>query len=108
MSTPTTPDVALPAAMVEAAARALYEHDRVPDHEDFDELQDWDQDSYRDAVKAVLTAALGVCKVEERRDYRTFSVRAEDGFGRARSAPAPFRHLVITTPAEPDPSAGQP
>lgn len=64
----TGPDgtMTLPGGMVEAAARALHEHDRLefPNDPLWDGLDDDRRDSYREAVTAVLSAALairGIC-----------------------------------------------
>jgi hypothetical protein len=61
--------------MVEAAARALHEHDSVaalPDDPGWDDLAECDRDSYRTAVAAVLGAALtrSGCRWEHGYRYR--------------------------------------
>jgi len=60
----------LPAAMVEAAARALHEHDRIEIAGDplWEALNEDDQDSYRAAVRAGLAAALSTCTI--RKEWR--------------------------------------
>ena len=57
----------LPPEMVEAAARATHEHDRMESlgEPDFDGLEEADRDSYRDFVRLILAAALSVCEVRE-------------------------------------------
>jgi len=97
-------DLHAPEAMVEAAARAEYAIDMAREESDDFEPIPWEQalpfvrKAYCDRARAGLTAALGVCTVEERRDHRSF-VRQKDGEWH-RTARALFRHLVITTPAE--------
>ena len=110
MTIPTTPDVALPAAMIEAAARAWFAWFQVDQTvNEWDQLPPWDQDIYREAAARGLAAALGVCDVREER--RTVTSK-DDGATMVypwvvTTHGGNLRRLVITTPAESDPSAGQ-
>lgn len=114
MTTPTTPDVALPATMIEAAARAWLAFFR--DDEQWDELQPWDQDNYLEAARLALTAALSVCEVREQ--WRAFFTdgattvwmpsdqfiiwrRWRNSFRDSQSLAGSEWCLSITTPAEP-------
>lgn len=54
----------IPAAMVEAAARALPEMEDLA-ADTFDELSDREQEMCRVTARAMLEAALGVCEVHE-------------------------------------------
>lgn len=104
------PDVVLPAAMIETAARALHEHDRLEEDPDFDDLQPWDQDSYRDSAQVVLAAAFGVCEVRPAWGCR-FTDDADTLWFPDRSTAEGrvaywletrlFYRLAITTPPEP-------
>lgn len=106
----------IPAAMVEAAARAVHEHGRLEfDEPEWEQLTDAARDSYRKAERLALVAALSVCQVRGEQGVR--SVREGDVFGQpgamwsarswlaARSYSQPgavlIRRLVITTPAQP-------
>ena len=107
MTTPTTPDVALPEAMVEAAARALAA--RTPLTLDY----------CRKILPDALTAALAMCEVHEQwraTDFDGWSLWLDsrehltswvERFGK-KNGFACQRRLKITTPAEPDPTVGQP
>lgn len=106
----------IPAAMVEAAARVMYNADRPPGTDWWGTSSDPDERApYRVKAAGVLAAALGVCEVREEEGGRC--ARDGDVFGQpghafsarswlaTRSYSQPdahlIRRLVITTPAQP-------
>lgn len=100
MSTPP-----IPHAMVEAAARALHEHDRldVLSEPPWEQLTDDERESYRTVQREALTAALDLCEV---REYRRAVVKQDDGSTytypwAVTDRQGSQRRLAITTPAEP-------
>lgn len=102
--TETQPDIraSLPAAMVEAAARAHWEwsEGEVPRHERWHHLQEGSREFQRDIARVVLAAALAEC--EGRTEERL--VQPDGTVGPWRLPWAPLtptrRRLVITTPPE--------
>lgn len=110
---------ALPPAMVEAAARALHEHENQwldeSMAEEWKTLSDLDLDSYRSAARAVLAAALAECEVREEwiaevdlghgfepRPWVYTSEAGVDAYMRAIVKPKrKLCRLVITTKPEP-------
>lgn len=77
-----TTEPTVPEAMLEAAAKALHGHDRLDGEPDWDELQEWDRQSYKAAVAAVLAAALSVCEVREQYGW----IHGEPGTDERREA----------------------
>jgi hypothetical protein len=71
----TEPLDAIPAEMVEAAAKALHEHDRLEftGEKPWERLDESDRDSYRKSMAAALAAALSVGEVERWIEYGHWS-----------------------------------